>query len=82
MLPPQQHCSGCSSLLLGPPLAYLHCQGGDDALGVDQAGVAKVVQATLLEDLHATGIEQQGQQAPVIAGSSACHGIWHLLVQC
>lgn len=33
---------------------HLHSQGGQDALGMDEVGVAKIVQAILLEDLGAS----------------------------
>jgi hypothetical protein len=38
---------------------YLDSQGGDDGLSVDQGRVAKVVEATLLEDLG-TSLEPNG----------------------
>ena len=38
---------------------YLHGQGGDDGLGVDNGGVAQVVQAVLVKDLS-TSLEPGG----------------------
>jgi hypothetical protein len=55
---------------------HLSSQDGDDGLGVDEAGVLQVVQATVSEDLG-TGLEPHGLVSGAQLGHHAAKGAKH-----
>jgi hypothetical protein len=55
---------------------HLGSQDGDDGLGVDEAGVLQVVQATVSEDLG-TGLEPHGLVSGAQLGDDAAKGAKH-----